>query len=302
MPQRLDLSRIEWSNSVSDPFPNGSSAEVAAFDQRMARVAALAAITVILAGIAYTREIGFIVYGVLFAIPPAVFGLARSTRKWQAWGWALAGVVTVLALVPTVLTTLRITHRTHHSDRVLLAFLTALLLTQAAQLIYIRRAYSGRIAVGTPLLRCTLYYGCSLLIVGVSLPNWYVTPIVRRENKAVDALRVYASATELYATRSRDAGYPATLAELAPLLEGGKKPTSGQLDSVTVCTQGSCVNNGYRFEYHPVFKEERVASYTISAHPLEFEETGNDSFLLTANGKIFATREDRNALPTDRER
>jgi hypothetical protein len=92
------------------------------------------------------------------------------------------------------------------------------------------------------------------------------------------------------------------LSALAPVLEGGKKATSGQLDSIKPCAQGACVDNGYRFEYHPVFKEERVTSYTFSARPLEFEETGNQSFLLTANGKIFATREDRNALPTDRER
>jgi hypothetical protein len=299
---RLDLSRIEWSKCVSDPFPNGSSAEAAAFDQRMARVAALAAIAVTFVGITYAREIGFIVYGVLFGIPPAVFGLAQSSRKWQAWGWALACVVTAVALVPTILTALRIMRHAHHSDIVLLAFLVTLLLTQAAQLIYVGRAYSGRIAFGTPLLRCTLYYACLLLVVGVSLPNWYVTPVVRRENKAEDTLRRYSSAMELFATTSKDASYPSALSALAPGLEAGKKAPSGQLDSVLLCAQGSCVNNGYRFEYHAVFKQERVPSYTITARPLEFEETGNRSFLLTADGKIFETREDRNALPTDRER
>ena len=64
----------------------------------------------------------------------------------------------------------------------------------------------------------------------------------------------------------------------------------------------ACVNTGYRFEYRPVFKEERVASYTISARPLEFEETGNRSLLLAAEGKIYETRENRNALLTDRQR
>jgi hypothetical protein len=268
----------------------------------MARVAALAALTVTIVGIACTHEMGFFVYGVLFAIPHAVFMLVRSSQKWQAWGWALACVVIALALVPTILTTLTIMRRTHHSDMVLRGFLIALLLTQAAQLIYVRRAYSGRIAVGTPLLRSTLYYACLLLVVGVSLPDWYIPPMVRRENKAEDTLRRYSSAMELFATTSKDASYPAALSALAPALEAGKKAPSGQLDSVVLCAQGSCVNNGYRFEYHPVFKEDSVASYTISARPLEFEDTGKHSFLLTADGKILETREDRNALLTDRQR
>ena len=49
-------------------------------------------------------------------------------------------------------------------------------------------------------------------------------------------------------------------------------------------------------------KEERVASYTMNARPLEFEETGNRTLLLTADGKIYETRENRNALLTDRQR
>jgi hypothetical protein len=72
---------MEWSKSVTDPFPNCRSAEVGAFDQRIARLAALAAIAIMFAGIGHTREIGFIVYGVLFAIPYAVFALAGNSRK-----------------------------------------------------------------------------------------------------------------------------------------------------------------------------------------------------------------------------
>jgi hypothetical protein len=287
---------------MADPVTIGSPPVVAVFDQRKARMAALAALAVTVSAISYTCEIGFIVYGVLLAIPYAVFVLACSSRKWQAWGWALACVAIACALVPTILTTLRIMRRVHRSDVAMIVFLIALLLTQIAQLIYVRRAYSGRIALGAPLLRSTLYYACLLLVVGVTLPNWYVPPIVRRENKAVDTLRKYSAAMELYATTSKDASYPATLSALAPPLEAGKKASSGRIDAALMCGQASCVNNGYRFEYRPVFKEERVASYTISARPLEFEETGNRSLLLTADGKIYETRENRNALLTDRQR
>ena len=112
----------------------------------------------------------------------------------------------------------------------------------------------------------------------------------------------YSTAMELYATTSKDASYPATLSALAPPLEAGKKASSGKIDAALMCGQASCVDNGYRFEFRPVFKEERVASYTISARPLEFEETGNRSLLLTADGKIYETRENRNALLTDRQR
>jgi len=40
----------------------------------------------------------------------------------------------------------------------------------------------------------------------------------------------------------------------------------------------------------------------ISARPLEFEETGKLSFLLSADGNIHQTREDRDALLTDGSR
>ena len=119
--------------------------------------------------------------------------------------------------------------RAHRSDVAMLVFLIALLLTQIAQLIYVRRAYSGRIALGAPLLRSTLYYACLLLVVGATLPNWYVPPIVRRENEAVDTLRKYSAAMELYATTSKDASYPAKLSALAPPLEAGKKASSGNV-------------------------------------------------------------------------
>ncbi len=275
--------------------------EAAVSDRRLARVAALAALAAIFAAIAYSRESGFAVYAVLFAIPYAAFVLARSSRKWQAWGWALAWITIALALVPAIVTTLSIMRRIHRSEVAILVFLTALLFTQAAQLIFARRAFSGTIAFGTPLRRAILYYVCLLLVVAATLPNWYVPAIVRRENEAVDNLRKYSTAMKLYATTSKDASYPPKLSALAAPVEAGKIASS-MFDSELMCTRASCVKNGYRFEYHPVLREERVASYTISARPLEFEETGNHSFLLTADGKIYQTREDRDALLADGER
>ena len=273
--------------------------EAPVFEQNLARVSALAALTVVFAGVAYSRETGFTVYAVLFAIPYIFFVLARNSRKWQAWGWALAWVIIAIALVPAVWTSLSLVRRAHRSQMAMLVFLVVLLLTQAAQLIFVRRAFSGTIAFGRPLFRCALYYGCLLLVVAATLPNWYVPATVRRENSAVDRLRRYSAAMESHAQTSKDASYPSNLSALAAVVEAGKTASPGMLDSDLICEQTSCVREGYRFEYHPVFKEQRVASYAISARPVEFEETGNHSFLLTADGKIHQTREDRDALPTD---
>jgi hypothetical protein len=281
-------------------LPAASAPDAAVLDQRVARVAGLATLTAIFAGVVYSCELGFGIYAVPFAIPHAVFAGARSSRKWQAWGWAIAWVTIGLALVPTILTTLRIMRGAHHSEVAVLLFLMALLLTQTAQLIFVRRAFPGKIAFGTAVLRCTLYYVCWMIVVAATLPNWYVPPIVRRENKAMDSLRKYSTAMESYATTSKDASYPPKLSALAG--PSWKVASSGMPDSELMCAQASCVKNGYRFEYHPVFKQERVAWYTINARPLEFEETGNRSFLLTADSKIYQTREDRDALLTDGER
>ena len=67
------------------------------------------------------------------------------------------------------------------------------------------------------------------------------------------------------------------VAKLATLLST-HVACSSMLDSELICTLASCVKNGYRFKYRSLFKEVRVASYTISARPLEFEETGKAQF------------------------
>jgi hypothetical protein len=261
----------------------------------MARVCALATLAVIFAAVAYSRENGFYAYTVLLAIPYLVFVLAHSSRKWQAWGWALAWVMIALAAVQGSFTTVNLARRAHRSDVVVLVFLIALLLTLTGQLVFVRRAFPEKIAYGTPLFRASLYYLCLLILVGMTLPNWYVPPAVRRENEAVKTLREYSAAIDFYAAKSKYASYPPKLSALAA-------PKAGTLTSDLMCAQASCASNGYRFEYRSTVLEGRVVSYTISARPLEFEETGKYSFLLAADGKIHQTRENRGAFLTDGER
>jgi hypothetical protein len=191
------------------PDPSGnlmaqSEPRTALFDQRPARVSGLAAVAVICAAAAYSRELGFMVYAALFAIPHAVFVGARSSRKWQAWGWAIGWVVSALALLLAAFIALKIFRRPQGSQIAMLIFLVALLLSQAAQMIFVRRAFPGKIAFGTPLFRVALYYVCVLLVVAATLPNWYVPPTVRRENKSVKSPREDSSTVELHATRSKD--------------------------------------------------------------------------------------------------
>jgi hypothetical protein len=281
-----------------DPTPS----ERAGFNHSMARVCALAALALIFAGIAYSRESGFIIYAVLLAIPYGVFVLARSSRKWQAWGWALAWVIIALDAIQITFTTHSLMRRAHRSDVVVLVCLITLLLALAAQLVFVRRAFRGRFSYGTQLFRASLYYVCLLILVGATLPNWYVMPAVRRENAAVKNLHKYSAAMDLYAASSQYPSYPPELSALAAPEAAGKIAPSSVLDSGLMCAQPSCVNNGYRFEYRPQRVDGRVVSYTISARPLEFEETGKYSFLLAAEGKIHQTREDRDALLTDGER
>lgn len=174
---------------MPDPGPSGSlpaqsEPRTAVFDQRAPRMSGLATLAVIFAGLAYSREPGFIVYAVLFVIPHALFVAARSSRKWQAWGWGMAWAMSALALLVAALTAPKIMRDAQGSNVMVLFFSLALLLSQTAQLIFVRRAFAGTIAFGKPLFRTGLYYVCVLLVVGATLPNWYVPPSVRHGNKA----------------------------------------------------------------------------------------------------------------------
>ena len=194
---------------MPNPDPSGnlpaqSAPRTAVFDQRLARVSGLAALAVIFAGVAYSRELGFMIYAVLFAIPHAIFVAARTSRKWQAWGWAIAWVISALALLLAVVTALKVMRHAQGSQVVMLVFFLALLFSQTAQLIFVRRAFAGAIAFGKPLFRVVLYYVCVLLVVAATLPNWYVPPGVRHQNKVLKSLRGDSSAT----------GVPLTLLQL----------------------------------------------------------------------------------------
>jgi hypothetical protein len=169
----------------TDNLPAQNEPHTARFDHRPARVSGLAALAVIFAGVAYSHELGFMIYAVLFAIPHAVFVGAKSGRKWQAWGLAIGWITSTVALLLTAFTALKLTRNPQGFQIVMLGFFLALLLSQAAQIIFVRRAFPGKIAFGTPLFRVALYYVCVLLVVAATLPNWYVPPAVRRKSKSV---------------------------------------------------------------------------------------------------------------------
>jgi hypothetical protein len=177
----------------SDNLPAQNEPRTARFDHRPARVSGLAALAVIFAGAGYPRELGFMVYAVIFAVPHGIFVGARSSRKWQAWGFAIGWVTSAVALLLAAFTVLKIMRNAQGPQIAIIIFLLALLLSQAAQIILVRRAFPGKIAFGTPLFRVALYYLylCVLLLVAATLPNWYVPPTVRRENKSVKSMRQY---------------------------------------------------------------------------------------------------------------
>jgi hypothetical protein len=189
---------------TSDNLLAHNEPRTAMFDQRVARVSGLAALAVMFAAASYSRELGFVVYAALFAIPHGVFVCARSSRKWQAWGLAIGLVTSAVALLLVASTALKVMRSPQGSEIAMLSFLLALLLSQVAQMIFVRRAFLGKIAFGTPLFRVALYYTCVLLVVGATLPNWYVPPTVRRENKSLKSAREDSSTLELPAMRSMD--------------------------------------------------------------------------------------------------
>jgi len=141
------------------------------------------------------------------------------------------------------------------------------------------------------------------LLVGVALPPIVLSAGPMRsmwthQASPLGSIRIINTAEITYAS-TYDSSFSPTLAALGP------PPASGQPSAEHAGLVPDCVSNGecygYTFTYTPGPRDaaERIHSYTLSARPMKYRETGTISYSTDQTGVIRQTTEDRPATAND---
>jgi type IV pilus assembly protein PilA len=117
------------------------------------------------------------------------------------------------------------------------------------------------------------------------------------ESSAVGSVRTYNTAAVTYAATYEDLGYPANLEVLGGDGPGESTAQHSRLVDSQLSTS-PYIKSGYRFEYHPSDLSP-IATYTITARPVQYGSTGNRSFFSDETGVIRFTTEDREPTAAD---
>ena len=246
----------------------------------------------------YAHQEAFFLFAALLVLPYLVFLVNPVRRKWLAWGQALAVTGAVLFIVPLVLTLSAAFGEKHiaRDDRAWIAFLVVFFLCQLALFVLVRSTYTQTVRFGAETARAFLYYFCVMIFMAATLPS---IPLGARksgnESGAAGALRTLNTTSYEYSDQFK-AGYPPTLKALGPPASGAPtKDAANLIDS----TLASGTRRGYRITYRPEVKDGVVVHYSITARPLEYDETGRRSFYTDDSAVIRATTDDREPTAND---
>lgn len=135
-----------------------------------------------------------------------------------------------------------------------------------------------------------------LLMVGVGIAASR-EPVYSTGAFAVGSLRTINTAEITYAS-TYNTGYSRTLADLAPAPNGEPNAThAGLIDEALASGRKA----GYIFTFTPgpPNANGRIETYTVSAQPLKYGETGTNSYFTDQSGVIRQTIEDRPATVND---
>lgn len=163
-----------------------------------------------------------------------------------------------------------------------------------------RRQPEEKLRVGRPLAWVIVFFGLVLLL----LPFQGSRRIAGGEASAMATLRTLNTAQVYYLATYRS-GFANTLAKLGP--PAGGQPDANHVDFSYLRLYGvgpgstSFVKAGYQFVYTPgaMDPQGRTRTYTMTARPIEYKQSGIRSFFTDQTGVIHATREDRAATARD---
>lgn len=169
----------------------------------------------------------------------------------------------------------------------------------------VRQQPGEKLATGRPASYVAAIY--FVLLILLLYPFHTSTHRVERDEASATAtLRTLNTAQTLYA-ETYGAGFTNTLTKLGPPASG--QPNASHADLVDLLLSGgveggtatSFVKSGYRFVYTAgaADADGRIRTYTITARPIAYKQSGVRSFFTDQTGVIRATSEDRAATARD---
>ncbi|HTD21812.1 MAG TPA: hypothetical protein VK738_04110 [Terriglobales bacterium] len=133
------------------------------------------------------------------------------------------------------------------------------------------------------------------LVILAALPTFIRSKVHRNDAGAIYSLRVLNEALAAYRKDHSGQGYPASLTSLQPY----SSFNGHRIDPRLLCSNPSCIKDGYVFTYSLSNSKPLMAGYSLIARPVRYDRTGSKNFYTDESGGIHAASEDRVPLASD---
>jgi type IV pilus assembly protein PilA len=151
---------------------------------------------------------------------------------------------------------------------------------------------------GFSLLELLIVVAMILIITTVAIPNLIHSRMKANETSALKSLQVFNAACISYL--STYGSYPHNQSDLGPPTNGTISKTGADILGSDLAPAGTAVvsKSGYIFRYTagPASTSGNINSYTITADPEQFKDTGVSRFFTDERGAVTFTTD--NTAPT----
>jgi type IV pilus assembly protein PilA len=161
-----------------------------------------------------------------------------------------------------------------------------------------REGFVNRRERGFSLLELLIVVAIILIITTVAIPNLIHTRMTANEASALKSLQVFNTACVSYL--STYGSFPHNQSDLGPPANGTISKTGADILGSDLAPSGGAVvsKSGYVFRYTagPASASGNINSYTITADPEQFKESGVRRFYTDEKGAVTYTTD--NTAPT----
>jgi prepilin-type N-terminal cleavage/methylation domain-containing protein len=141
---------------------------------------------------------------------------------------------------------------------------------------------------GFSLIELLIVVAIILVIAAIAIPSFIRSRMAANEASAVYSIKAIVISQTSYASTYPTVGFADTLKKLSTPAPGDP-PTidaAGYLDAVLACDSQPCLKSGYNFSIADVSGSPVVASFRVTAIPVQPGVTGSRGFCADPQGTI----------------